>query len=98
MPASWHGRRIRRGARFSIIGAIFVPINYILSLTFKYPSTLVLAAVVLTFILVLNISALKRPELNWIEKMETTKKSLIIESVAYALGIFSITLMLFKSI
>jgi len=84
--------------KICIIGAIFVPTNYMLGLTLQYPSTLFLAVVVLTFILVLNISALKRPELNWVEKMETTKKSLIVESVAYALGIFSIILMLFKSI
>jgi hypothetical protein len=84
--------------KICIIGVIFVAINYILGLTFKYPSTLVLVATALTFMLVLNINALKRPELNWIEKMETNKKSLVIESVAYVLGIFSITLMLFKII
>ncbi len=84
--------------KIGIIGGSFVLTNYILSILFKYSSTLVLVFVVLVFLFVLNINALKRPELNWIERMETTRKSLIIENIAYATGIVAVALLLYKSI
>ena len=79
-----------------LFGASFILVNFILSLIFNYPSSLILLIALIASLFTLNVVALKRKKLNWVEKLETTNIKLILVNIGYSIAIITICYVLYQ--